>query len=78
MQFVICILKFQEQFDVDVLDFQIEFDGRYLAFFGLATIWATFLRNWALFANFLIAMLTLAKIPPIKKKDGCLSLKRLI
>jgi hypothetical protein len=38
--------KLQTWFDVDFLDFYIE---RILSFFGLATVLATFSKNWAVF-----------------------------
>jgi hypothetical protein len=51
--FSVLILRFQKQFDVDVLGFQIRFDADTLAYFGLATILATFQNNLAKFFNLL-------------------------
>jgi hypothetical protein len=46
---VIGILRFQKQFDVDVLDFQIELCYRYLGVFWFGDYLAQFLKNWAIF-----------------------------
>jgi hypothetical protein len=52
--FVVVILRFQKWFDVKVLDLQTElwsFDVDIFDIFGLATVLATFYKNWVIFFN---------------------------
>jgi len=52
---VVEILKFQNWFDEDVLDFQIELRLRYFASFGLATFMATFSKiKWVKHPHYVI------------------------
>ncbi len=55
---VVEILRFQNRFDADVFDFQIELRLRYFASFGLATFMASFSKiNWDKHPHYIITWL---------------------
>jgi hypothetical protein len=55
--FVVGILRFQNWFDVDVLDFLIELCCRYFGFFlTWPTFWAILWKIWQFFSNLLVTL----------------------
>jgi hypothetical protein len=63
--FIVGILRFQKQCDVNVLDFQIELCCRYFGILWLRDSLGYFLKNWAIFSNLLVTLTTIKLEPGI-------------